>query len=266
MHGHTGVGAVLPVFVINREADSQRLAAMRKQLDSLGIAWERLPAINGATLSPEILLHENRRARPRKLSPGEIGCLRSHARAWQWIAEGQAEAGLVLEDDVLLASDVTVLIRDLGWLPSDDCIVRLETFSMPVILAERVSTVSGRGIHPLRSIHYGSAAYIITRQRARALLHALGKRIDNADSFLFRYPVRNHVYQLSPALCIQYRRHFRARSGDSLLEDERSHMLRQSHRDPVAMAHRLIWKAGSLLGIGIDMARGYSLFTVPYHE
>jgi len=101
----------VPIFVINLDADESRLAAMREQLDALALAWERISAVDGTALSPAMLLQENRRARPRRLSAGEIGCLQSHVAVWQRIADGSESAALVLEDDVLLAPDITSILK-----------------------------------------------------------------------------------------------------------------------------------------------------------
>lgn len=64
--------SVLPVYVINLDVDTQRLFTMQAQLDSLGLNWQRIPAVDGGRLSSEVLQQENRRARRRNLSAGEI--------------------------------------------------------------------------------------------------------------------------------------------------------------------------------------------------
>ena len=103
-----GTGCRPDTIAFRRAAIDRVIATMREQLDSLELTWERIPAVDGTALPPEVLLQENRRARPRRLSAGEIGCLRSHVAVWQRIAEARAPAALVLEDDVLLAAGVHV--------------------------------------------------------------------------------------------------------------------------------------------------------------
>jgi glycosyl transferase family 25 len=242
---------------------------MKERLGLLGLPWERIAAVEGATLAPQALIHDNRRTSLRCLSAGEMGCLHSHVIAWQRIAHGHATAALVLEDDILLAPEMPLFLQRTSWLANDNCIVRLETFRMPVVLGKQVASVYGRGLYPLRSIHYGSGAYIITRDRARALLAAYRRYVDTADGMLFRHPRENHVYQLSPAPCIQqavYQRDWYTTCCDdgSDMEKQRQMALRRSWSDPPAIARRLKWKLASVTAIGCDIVAGYSLHRIPY--
>lgn len=260
---------VLPIYVINLDDDRKRLAAMRDQLDKLGLPWERISAVDGAYLSPSTVTQENRRIRQRKLCAEEIGCLYSHIIAWRRIAEGQDRAGLVLEDDLLLATDMAPLVKDPAWLHSDDCIVRLETFARPVVLGSKIATVYGRGLYPQRSIHYGSAAYIITPERARAMLRAYRRYVDTVDDMMFRYPRENRVYQFSPAPCIQHNILNHARRTEfsvrpTRLGRESARMMRQSWCQPRDMTRCLALKAESVFHIMLDIVRGYPMQVVPY--
>lgn len=250
---------MLPIYVINLDDDMKRLAAMRDQLDKLGLPWERISAVDGACLSTSIVLQENRRSRQRKLCAEEIGCLYSHIIAWRRIAEGQDGAGLVLEDDLLLAPDMAALVTDPAWLHSDDCIVRLETFARPVVLGSKIATVYGRGLYPQRSIHYGSAAYIITPERARAMLRAYRRYVDTVDDMMFRYPRENRVYQFSPAPCIQHHILNHARRTEFSAK-----MMRQSWYQPRDITRCLALKAESVFHIMLDIVRGYPMQVVPY--
>ena len=252
----------LPVFVINLDADKERLAAMGKTLGTLGIAWERFAGVDGSMLSPEELSRQNHRARLRKLTPGEIGCLESHVRIWQRIAEGSEPAALVLEDDLLLAPDVALLVKNADWLPSDDCIVRLEASPMRAVFGPREKVVHNRGLYRQRSWQYGSGAYIVTQSRARALLAAYSRRVDQADALMFRYPKANHVYQLLPGVCIQkvWLAEHRLEQGGRTkteLEKQRLEADRNSWFDPPAAIRRLTWKMGSVGAIAWDVIRGY---------
>ena len=253
----------LPVFVINLDADRERLILMEKTLGSLGIVWERIAGVDGNTLSRETRSRLNRRVRLRKLTPGEMGCLESHVHIWQRIAEGPQTAALVLEDDVHLAPDVALLARDAGWLPGDDCIVRLEASPMRVVLGPQEKEVYGRGLYRLRSFQYGSGAYVITQSRARALLAAYRECVDQADAFMFRFPKTNHVYQLLPGVCIQKVWQVGQRSGQNdraagRIEGQRTAADRRSWFDPPAALRRLTWKTGSIATIAWDVIRGYS--------
>ncbi|MEZ5540420.1 MAG: glycosyltransferase family 25 protein [Pseudomonadota bacterium] len=259
---HASEVAQLPVFVINLDADAARRAEMEQTLGTLGIAWQRIAGVDGSKLSPEARAELNRRARLRQLTPGEIGCLESHVRIWRLIAAGKHAAAVVLEDDVLLAPAVVSLVQDAGWLPSDDCIVRLEASPMRVVLGPREASVDGHGLYRLRSFQYGSGAYVVTQTRARALLAAYLMRVDSADGFMFRFPKDNHVYQLLPGVCMQkvwQADHAAARTGLTVtqLEAQRLAADRRSWFDPPAALRRLRWKIVAVGAIAWDVIRGY---------
>ena len=117
-----------PVVLINLDRDADRLAHMRAQLDRLGMAFERFPAVRGADL-PDYL----RGFFPREedgsgfLSAGEIGCYASQLAVYQRIVE-RNEPTLVLEDDVALPDDLPALLDALlAALPQDWDMVRLSS-------------------------------------------------------------------------------------------------------------------------------------------
>lgn len=263
---------MLPIYVINLDGHNDRLSAVAGQLARVGWKWQRVPAARGATFSPEFVAEENRRIRGRRLTPGEIGCLRSHVACWERLLDEEAEAALVLEDDIVVAPEAAPLARDLSWLPSDDCIVRLEANPMPVVLGDVAARVGRMTLHALRSYSFGSAAYIVTRRRAEALLQQYRQFIDIADFFMFLYPRDNFVYQLTPAPCVQlfdYENDVRVkwpwqqRTGSTLGAD--TYKL-WHERDAIAFFFKqyVFWVAKTAAGIGIDLVNGYSYRKVPF--
>jgi len=78
--------------------------------ESLPIPTSILAAVDGKTLSAAEMrrlflprMHSPRY--PFRLSDTEIGCFLSHRKAWQSILTDGCDAGLIVEDDVCLASD-----------------------------------------------------------------------------------------------------------------------------------------------------------------
>lgn len=105
------------IQVINLDRSTDRLASIAKQLDGLGLAWERLPAV-GPTR--EQALHHPRYNRKRAktlfrsdLTPGEIGCFLSHIAALTNFVDSKAPIGLVLEDDAIVLEGSIVGIRSI---------------------------------------------------------------------------------------------------------------------------------------------------------
>jgi glycosyl transferase family 25 len=102
----TATDADWPAFVINLENARERWAAASAQLTRLGIAFERLPAVDGTKLSKEQVSRvydgdRNRQVSKAPMCPEEIGCYLSHIEAWKHIAARGAAGGFVFEDDFL---------------------------------------------------------------------------------------------------------------------------------------------------------------------
>ena len=111
------------VFVINLQRSPERLATMQQQLDRLGIAFERIEAVDGLELSPDYLesvspadLVKANYYRP--LSKGEIACSLSHKKAWQKIIDDELDFAIVLEDDLQLLDNFKDVLHLLSHLPT----------------------------------------------------------------------------------------------------------------------------------------------------
>ena len=96
----------MKLYVVNLDRSTDRLAETRRLFGAAGLAFERLPAVDGAALSPA----ERRRLCPpirfrlanamRPPQAGEIGCALSHVKAWRTAFEGEAALAGIFEDDV----------------------------------------------------------------------------------------------------------------------------------------------------------------------
>lgn len=105
------------VLLINLDRSTERLVRCRAVLDGLGVAWERVAAIDGRDLDAEFLSRINPQPPPsaqwyRPLTPGEIGCFLSHLRCWRLILERQWDCALILEDDFAATSVCTAQALD----------------------------------------------------------------------------------------------------------------------------------------------------------
>ena len=106
----------IPIFVINLDRATERLANISKQFEALGLAFERVPAVDGRMLSAAEKLRLNP---PRliggEMSDGEIGCFASHLQVFQIIADRSLPRVCVMEDDISISP------RVLGWLRTHPC-------------------------------------------------------------------------------------------------------------------------------------------------
>ena len=106
----------IPVFVINLDRSTDRLAHVRAEFAREGLTFERFPAVDGTKLPPELVPY----FRGSPLRPGEVGCYASHLSLWDRIA-GRGGAALVCEDDISLPAGFAALLRSVldeapdGW-------------------------------------------------------------------------------------------------------------------------------------------------------
>lgn len=174
----------LPVFLINLDRSLERLAAMGERLGRLGIAFERLPAVDGRAASEEIAGRNPPSLFHRPLGPGEIGCFGSHRRFWSIVVERDLPAAVVLEDDIELFDDFPAVLAALGPVVARHGFVRLMTLLRKSTLA--VERISDRVIEEPTGFARcsGTQGYVVTRETARRLL---------AASEVWRLPIDNFL-------------------------------------------------------------------------
>ena len=94
-----------PVYVINLDRSTDRLARISAALHAVGLAFERVPAIDASELDAAIServydTQTNRRNYLAPLSPQEVACFLSHRLAWQTFLSARNDPfAIFLEDD-----------------------------------------------------------------------------------------------------------------------------------------------------------------------
>jgi glycosyl transferase family 25 len=190
-------------YRINLDPSPKRLAHMDATLGQAGIAYTRVAAVDGRTLTETDL-----EGRQGSLSLGEVACLMSHRLVWQMIADDASPFAAVIEDDIHIAPAMAGLLADWEWIPPDADIVKLETI-LKIVAVDRSTKPAPAGcrLARLRSSHPGTAGYIIAKTAARRLLAPRADPMRPVDVYLFEVsdgPARDLVvYQLDPAVCIQ---------------------------------------------------------------
>ncbi|HFC1880511.1 TPA: glycosyltransferase family 25 protein [Neisseria gonorrhoeae] len=182
------------------------------------------------------------------LSGVEKACFMSHAVLWEQALDEGLPYIAVFEDDVLLGEGAEQFLAEDTWLqerfdPDSAFIVRLETMFMHVLTSPSgVADYGGRAFPLLESEHWGTAGYIISRKAMRFFLQHFAmlqpEQIKPIDLMMFSDFFDKEgvlVYQVSPALCAQelhYTKfHNKSSVLGSLLEDERSKIPKQKHKD-----------------------------------
>ena len=182
------------------------------------------------------------------LSSVEKACFMSHVVLWKQALDEGLPYIAVFEDDVLLGEGAEKFLAEDTWLeerfdPDSAFIVRLETMFMHVLTSPSgVADYGGRAFPLLESEHWGTAGYIISRKAMRFFLQHFvmlqPEQIKPIDLMMFSDFFDKEgvlVYQVSPALCAQelhYTKfHNKSSVLGSLLEDKRSKIQKQTHKD-----------------------------------
>ncbi|HEZ0471006.1 TPA: glycosyltransferase family 25 protein [Neisseria meningitidis] len=182
------------------------------------------------------------------LSSVEKACFMSHVVLWKQALDEGLPYIAVFEDDVLLGEGAEQFLAEDAWLqerfdPDSAFIVRLETMFMHVLTSPSgVADYGGRAFPLLESEHWGTAGYIISRKAMRFFLQHFvmlqPEQIKPIDLMMFSDFFDKEgvlVYQVSPALCAQelhYTKfHNKSSVLGSLLEDKRSKIQKQTHKD-----------------------------------
>lgn len=200
------VKQAIPVFVINLARRPDRLERLGGRLAALGIAFERVDALDLEVATDVEIDAVIRASGPLgPLGRGDRVCAVSHARAWQRLIDAGAPFGLVLEDDVYLADDAGDLVRASGWIPAGVDVVKLEKFGTEasgILLGDAIGEVAGgaRRLHRMHSRHVGGAAYILSRRAAAEGLALRGSVDVPVDHLLFNPNASRLSRRLKPVV------------------------------------------------------------------
>jgi glycosyl transferase family 25 len=164
-------------WVINLDRAPDRLARLREQLERLGLPFTRLPAVDARAFTPaqraqldEPAFHRRHGMTPL---PGELGCYLSHIEVMHAFLAGDAEAALVLEDDVRLHDTLPAVLGALMRCRERWDVVKLSAVhsGTPVTVAD---LGGGHALAVMLSKCTGSSAYLMNRRAAAAWLREPG--------------------------------------------------------------------------------------------
>ena len=106
-----------PVYLINLDSSTDRLATASAQLAKAGIQFERVPAYDGRGKNlvefPEYLARRTHRAIGRDLVGGEIGCYLSHLAVLERFITSGSENCVVLEDDLVISDTLAEAVENI---------------------------------------------------------------------------------------------------------------------------------------------------------
>ena len=156
---------------------------MQAQLEALGIAPIRIPAVNGRD---PVERARSSAAPYAQLSPGEIGCFESHRRIWQDMVDKGTPVACILEDDMLVAGDFATLDIPDAILNTVDLIkVDYDPTGQPLYGAERIPVTDMRSISRMLTTERSTGCYIVTLLGAGRLLAGTRNYMLPVDTMMF---------------------------------------------------------------------------------
>ena len=188
----------MKAFLINLDRSPGRLAEADAQLRAAGVAYERVPALDGRALGWAALRRRVSRFRfflvhGRFPNLGEVACACSHLEACRRLLAAGEPAALVFEDDVALDPAAFRHALDL-ILP------RLDPARPDLFLLCDYGGTTGRGIVPAGDASC-AGAHLITAAAARRLL-TLNEPVRAAIDAWAHWAARGiAVHKVLPAPC-----------------------------------------------------------------
>ena len=198
----------MKAYCINLDRRRDRLEHMTELFAKHGIAFERVPAVDG---QDPLVAAAAAECRPgmsgQRMSAGAYACFQSHREVWHRLVASGAPHAMVLEDDLLIAPGFAACLAE-GWVPADADLVKLETYQVRLHRdAGPGSPACERRLHRLRSRHAGTGCYVISRAAAERLLAATGAVCDPVDEAMFNEASPLFaglvIYQMVPSPVIQ---------------------------------------------------------------
>ncbi|NRB21021.1 MAG: glycosyltransferase family 25 protein [Rhodobacteraceae bacterium] len=189
-------------FIIHLARATQRHAQVQKLRTRLGSGSEIIAAVDGGALSRADLTaaYQPVLQAPRypfALRPGEVGCFLSHRRVWTALLKRDADAALVLEDDVELNMDFEAALSLAQRNLDAFGYIQLQTRDY---LGTEIDRQDGYALIRPQLTPLRTSAQLVSRAAAKSLL-AISAPFDRpVDSFLqMHWHTGIHLAVISPA-------------------------------------------------------------------
>ena len=177
------------IFLINLDGASKRFDEIRRQLDFMGVHFERVSAVDGNLLSQDKIdccysKELNRQKYFVPLTRGEIGCYLSHISIFKKLLDENLDYAIVLEDDL-------VFKPGFARIPSVVESIKVKWDYIKLIAPGKKKQINSRiglGIDSgngsdfelvtWRKVPIGTAAYVVSRDGAKKFIGSLPEKIE----------------------------------------------------------------------------------------
>ena len=112
----------LEVYLINLDRSKDRLQAMEKKLEKLGLKFTRIPAVDGKNTvftEKEINSKKYSLLHGKYITPTEVACYISHYNTMKEFLKSDKKFALVLEDDMIFSKDFLPVLESLTKKSND---------------------------------------------------------------------------------------------------------------------------------------------------
>ncbi|GAA5192824.1 glycosyltransferase family 25 protein [Ferrimonas gelatinilytica] len=163
------------IYVINLERSKDRLRNIGLQLDTLGLAFERIAAVDGVQLSAEALAQHysatlNQQQMHRQMQAGEIACYLSHRKVWQKMVDDQVPFAVVLEDDVQVQPEIALFSQRVGAVADHWDVIKLFVGPNEKRVEKALSITPSCSLVANQKVPTSTAAQMVSLEGARKLL------------------------------------------------------------------------------------------------
>jgi len=249
----------LHVFCLSLRRTSDRRARFEAEAHRVGLLFQFCDAPDATTLAPEALLALADQDRAvarfgRPLGLTEIACAEGHRQIYRRLADSDADAAVVFEDDVTLDDRVVDVVNGLKGLDGQFGDLRevhllggREGYEDYPLWLSRKGPRALPPAHALRRVVKSDRAlqrtcsYVITRAAARAILESEPAISASADQWDLRLVegTLQAIWVLQPSVAFHPRE-----SADSLLQAER--LVLEAEVSRRRLAQGLVRRAGSV--------------------
>ncbi|WP_322013571.1 glycosyltransferase family 25 protein [Paraburkholderia sp. J12] len=132
----------------------------------------------------------------RSLTRGELGCYFSHRRLWRALVESNCDAFVIMEDDMVLEDGFRETVETVLSGKWDFDLVRLGPLRPHERSYMHVDLGIGRRVYWTKRTALGMGCYTITKEAARAMLHATSTIVGPVDYDVDRCWVHSRKVQL----------------------------------------------------------------------
>lgn len=191
----------MKMFVINLARRPERMAFMERQFASLGLAVERIEAVDGEMLSPEEKCKAVSGfrwwcAQGYRARAGEVGCALSHRKVLEKIIKDDLPCACIMEDDVTLGDGFRAALESAERFVTNN--------SEPkAVLLTHCEAANGEGFVRIPWAR-STGCYVVNHEAAKKLLAATSPLTSTIDDWRrWSEKGRFELDAFCPAVCSQ---------------------------------------------------------------